>query len=323
MQQRRNGRGFWENYVEGNHLKLPELKEAAREINLVNNYIYRDDIPEYPRPQFQVSFLKHDTTAEGLKGIRQDRGFRDLCGGFRDPHERSLVWWSLSVRDEDMEAAEKKLMEEEYSGMNGQINLARFATSPAFSPKSRLGHFRFTFPLEEVLKAYSQQFCSGGQPVMQVYKTVLYKQEIMYAVLVHSPDDQEDSTEDPNAVCFFRDGRFLWRSEAMCGTHRYKLNKNNNSLGVEEIPPYPPKYYVWDNVAIAFDVGEEVLEFNVDQLRQNLKYCELDSVTYNFTDKLTAEQAEELIRDLWPESPVENLPRHTGDGDAPPPERPS
>ncbi|RVE63340.1 hypothetical protein OJAV_G00135370 [Oryzias javanicus] len=118
------------------------------------------------------------------------------------------------------------MMEEEYRGMNGQINLKRFATSPAFSPKSRLGHFRFTFPLEEVLKAYSQQFCSGGQPVMRVYETVLYKQEIVYAVLVHSPDDQKNFsqypllTEDPNAVCFFREGRFFWRSEAMCETHR-------------------------------------------------------------------------------------------------------
>ncbi|KAF6717613.1 Semaphorin-3ab [Oryzias melastigma] len=88
------------------------LKEAAGEISLDNQYIYKDDIPEYPQPQFQVSFLKHDTTAAGLKGIRQK-------GGFRNPYRGPLVWWSLSVRNEDIKAAEKKLMEEKYSGMSG------------------------------------------------------------------------------------------------------------------------------------------------------------------------------------------------------------
>ncbi|KAF6740033.1 hypothetical protein FQA47_005805 [Oryzias melastigma] len=186
MERRTNRRRSEEKYVEGKHLKLPELKEAAREVNLGNDYIFKNNIPEYPQPQFQVSFLKHDTIAAGLYGIRQD-------GGFRNPYGESLVWFSLSVRNEDIEAAERKLMEEKYPGMNGQINLMRFATSPAFSPKSRLGHFRFTFPLEEVLKAYSQQFCSGGQPVMRVLETVLHKKEIVYVVVVHSPDDQNFS----------------------------------------------------------------------------------------------------------------------------------
>ncbi|RVE63341.1 hypothetical protein OJAV_G00135380 [Oryzias javanicus] len=101
----------------------------------------------------------------------------------------------------------------------------------------------------------------------------------------------------------------------------FGLFQTNNSLEVKGTSHY--HYYVWDNVAIAFHVRKKVLKFDVDQLRQNLKDCELDSVTYNFTDKLTAEQAKKLIRDLWPESPVENLPRHTGDGEAPPLQPPS
>lgn len=62
---------------------------------------------------------------------------------------------------------------------------------------------------------------------MRIYETVLYKQEVMHVVLVHSPANQEDFSEYPllltddlDAVCVFRDGRFIWRPEAMCETHR-------------------------------------------------------------------------------------------------------
>ncbi|XP_078786679.1 uncharacterized protein LOC144983625 isoform X2 [Oryzias latipes] len=318
MQQRTNRRKYPENYVEKRHLKLPELKEAAEGCNLSNSYIYKDNIPAYPQPKFQVSFLKHDTSSVGLEGIRQDEGFRNPYGG-------SMLWWSLHVRQEDVEAAERRLMEETYPNMNGQIDLPKFATSLAFSSKSRLGNFRFSFPLDEVLQAYSQQFCAGGQPVMRVFETVLYKQEIMYSVLVHSPNGPEDFSqypllaEDQNAVCFFKDGRFIWRSEAMCGTHRFKLIQHDNNLTVEGIPDY---YYVWDNVAIAFHVGQTVLKFDVNQLRQNLKSCKRDSVTYNYREDLTAEDPEAVIRNLWPEE-EEDVPCPSRDDEAALPQPPS
>ncbi|XP_023818240.1 uncharacterized protein LOC105356488 isoform X2 [Oryzias latipes] len=318
MQRRTNRRKYPENYVEKRHLKLPELKEAAGGCRLSNSYIYRDNIPAYPQPKFQVSFLKHDTTRVGLEGIRQDEGFRN-------PYGESMLWWSLHVRKEDVKDAEKQLMEETYPNMNGKIDLPRFATSPAFSSKSRLGNFRFSFLLDEVLQAYSQQFCAGGQPVMRVFETVLYKQEIMYSVLVHSPNGPEDFShypllaEDQNAVCFFKDGRFIWRSEAMCGTHSVKLIQNDNNLTVEGIPDY---YYVWDNVAIAFHVGQTVLKFDVNQLRQNLKSCKRDSVTYNYREDLTAEDPEAVIRNLWPEE-EEDVPCPSRDDEAALPQPPS
>ncbi|XP_023818296.1 uncharacterized protein LOC105355675 isoform X4 [Oryzias latipes] len=324
MKQRINWRGCTENYVEERHLKLPELKEAAKGCHLFNSYIYKDNIPAYPQPKFQVSFLKHDTSSVGLKGIRKDEGFRNPYGGSM---RKSMLWWSLHVRQDDVKDSEKQLMKETYPNMNGQIDLPRFATSPAFLSTSRLGNFRFSFPLDEVLKAYSQQFCAGGQPVMRVFETVLYKQEIMYSVLVHSPNGPEDFSrypllaEDQNAVCFFKDGRFIWRSEAMCETHRFKLIQNDNNLTVEEIPQKLAPYYVWDNVAIAFHVRQMVLKFDVNQLRQNLEYCKRDSVNYNRSENLRAEDAEAVIRNLWPEE--EDVPRPSGDDEAALPQPPS
>ncbi|XP_044227190.1 uncharacterized protein LOC122995874 [Thunnus albacares] len=228
MERQENRRGHTEHFCEGQHLTLGDLKEKARERVLRNQYLFKEYIPAYPRPEFHVTHLKHDTDRAGLEGIGRDKGFCDP-----DPEESPrLVWWSLMMRPEDIQSAERRLLEQIYPDrteeqvQNQQRFLEKFATSPAFLKSSRLGSYRFTFPLEELLTAYSQQLCANAQPVMRVYKTVLYKQEVMYAVLVHSPANEKLFskfpllTDDPNAICAYRDGHFIWRPEAMCGTHR-------------------------------------------------------------------------------------------------------
>lgn len=113
-------------------------------------------MPEYPRPQFHLFHVKHDTNQAGLRGIHADKGFRCLSG---DP----LLWWSLVVTPEDVQSAENRLLEEAYPQRTEEQRLmqprflAHFATSAAFSKTSRLGSFRFTFPLREVLDAYGEQ----------------------------------------------------------------------------------------------------------------------------------------------------------------------
>lgn len=60
---------------------------------------------------------------------------------------------------------------------------------------------------------------------MRMYRTVLYSQEVMHVVLIHSPANEREFSQypplsdAPDAVCVYRDGRFLWRPEAMCETH--------------------------------------------------------------------------------------------------------
>ncbi|MEQ2314861.1 hypothetical protein AMECASPLE_016299 [Ameca splendens] len=294
------------------HLKLEDLKikPAVAE----NSYLFKANIPEYPKPEFHVSLLKHETTREGLQGIYTDGGFRDPNGGFRDPNGLSLIWWSLAVGPEEINDAETRLLEKTFPGVKvedpeQQKFLWKFATSPAFLETSRLGSFRFTFPLEEVLTAYRDQICSGAEPVMRVYKTVLYKQEVMYVVLVHSPEfDKKFSKypllkDDPNAVCVYRDGRFIWRSEAMCETHWYELNiRDLNQMEARRLPNH--QFYVWDHVAVALHVEntEKVLKFEVNKLQQNFKYCEEGGGTYrsNYTD---LDVAKDLVFKFWPDWP--------------------
>ncbi|KAK9531162.1 hypothetical protein VZT92_010604 [Zoarces viviparus] len=307
MEPKRNKRGILHHEFENQHLKLEDLKRTG-----VSNGYLGNEIPEYPHPEFHVCRLKHDTDKKGLYGIRRDKGFKNL-------DKDGLLWWGLDVGSEEITSAETKLLETTYpdrteeQAQKQQSFLGKFATSPAFKRTSRLGSYRFTFPLEEVLKAYSEKFCSGEPPVMRVFVTHLYKKEVMYAVLVHSPDKQEEFSRypllanDPNAVCAYEDGCFIWRSEAMCDSHTYELDlrHDENQMAARK---RNKRFYVWDNVALALHVDKEVLKFKAGQLRKNLKFCEAEKVGLipgvEFED---FSEAEEAVKELWPnnQSPLE------------------
>ncbi|XP_078101791.1 uncharacterized protein LOC144514899 [Sander vitreus] len=238
--------------------------------------------------------------------------------GFKDPSsELGLLWWSLSVGPDEIRSAERRLLKETYPDQTEeqlhmqQGFLQKFTTSPAFLKSSRLGSYRFTFPLEELLEAYSKQFCSGDPPVMRVFKTVLYKQEVNYVVLVHSPDQEQFSdypllTDNPDAVCTYRDGCFIWRPEAMSETHRYELVVGSDQMEAQKLSRRH-EFYVWDNVSIALHVDKKVLEFDAGRLRENLKFCHggypsiiPGSMFHGF------QAAEQLVHNLWPDdSPLE------------------
>ncbi|TKS83350.1 hypothetical protein D9C73_017462 [Collichthys lucidus] len=309
MQRHTNRRGYDEDFVDGRHLKLNNLKKKALRVDLEHKYLYKDSvIPAYPRPEFHVSHLNHDTNQDGLRGIRSD-------DGFKSPDKGSLLWWSLVVGPDEITSAERRLLETTYpdrteeQAQMQQSFLGKFATSQAFQKTSRLGSYRFTFPLEEVLQAYSDQFCSGAKPEMRVFKTVLYKKEVMYAVLVHMPGDQRFSDlpllpHNRKSVCAYKDGCYIWRSQAMCSEHRYELvlRPDEQQIEAEEVPWR--QYYVWDNVAIALQVDEQVLTFDSNRLRENLKFCEKAKVItarpYEFENY---EVAQTRVADLWPDNP--------------------
>ncbi|MEQ2259835.1 hypothetical protein XENORESO_019674, partial [Xenotaenia resolanae] len=105
-------------------------------------------------------------------------------------------------------------------------------------------------------------FCLGAQPIMRMYRTVLYSQEVMHVVLVHSPTSEKEYTQypllsdRPDAVCVYRDGHFIWRPEAMCGTHWYELIYRHKTRQLEAWSASSPPFYVWDHVAVALHVGQ-------------------------------------------------------------------
>ncbi|KAM4546719.1 GTPase IMAP family member 9-like [Fundulus diaphanus] len=144
---------------------------------------------------------------------------------------------------------------------------------------------------------------------MRIYETVLYKQEVMHVVLVHSPANQNFShcpllTDDPDAICVYKDGRFIWRPEAMCETHWCEMICRHDSKQLEACGVAENLHYVWDHVAVALHVGKtQVLRFDTDRLRNNLKYCCQDDVSYTPKDLKEVEfsDAKPVVRRLWPD----------------------
>ncbi|XP_004556961.3 uncharacterized protein LOC101479829 [Maylandia zebra] len=345
MEAQRKNNGSNAIFIHKHHLCLHDLKMHNQ--HLRNIYLLKTNIPEYPQPEFHVSNLKHDTQQGGLLRIWKDEGFKDPHGGLKDADGLSLVWWSLAVGPQEIQSAETRLLDrfypnriekqaeqkpsyldEIYPDLNKQKSfLWKFATSPAFAEKSRFGSYRFTFPLHEVVTAYSQQFCSGAPPMIKVFKTALYNQEVQYSVLVHSPAREKLFSEypslaydDPNAVFTYRDGHFIWRSQAMCETHSWKLTQkpDKNQMEADGLHPFQRQFYVWDNVAIALHMDHgQVLKFDCDRLRANLTYCEkpeedvLTKLSLGEKPEESAapgiqydsfENAKSLVGHLWPDA---------------------
>ncbi|XP_029375875.1 uncharacterized protein LOC115054690 isoform X2 [Echeneis naucrates] len=234
-------------------------------------------------------------------------------GGFRNPNitedRPPLVWWSLNLRPEDITSAEARFLQNKYPDLitpQAQAEarfLEHFATSPAFLKTSRLGSYRFTVSVEDVLNAYSQQFCSGAAPVLRAFETILYKKEVMYVVLVHSPDHQQYEDypllgDDPGTVCYYRDGQFIWTAQAMCSTHRYELVKipEENQFRADKLNR--GIYYIWDNVAIALHMEkDQVLKFDPDKL--SVTPCEQDEIVYRDNFDSLKEAEGHIKRSPW------------------------
>ncbi|KAM4546735.1 uncharacterized protein V3H82_020460 [Fundulus diaphanus] len=90
----------------------------------------------------------------------------------------------------------------------------------------------------------------------------------------------------------------------MCETHWYELvKKNANQMEAKPVVG-KPQFYVWDHVAVALHVEDEqqVLKFDVEKLRQNLKYCEKGNVPTcgSFTH---FDEAKVKVQTLWPKCP--------------------
>ncbi|XP_018951633.1 uncharacterized protein LOC109081088 isoform X2 [Cyprinus carpio] len=265
---RTNDRGHRELYYDKQHLKLEELKQKQIE----NNYLYRS-IPGHPENvEFQVSYLRHNTNLQGFFGILDTGGFKKPTRS--DSPIRDLVWWSPDISREDITIAENEYLD----GYIVKPFLHRFTSSPAFLSSSRMGNFRFSMSINELLRSYQQQFCAGQEPSIRIFETVVYKQEVMYSIVIHAPRAHNLFSEYPllkdtqDAVCVFRENTIIWRPQAMSKTHRFRLSRNMKAI---RIPKIARKEYMWDNIGVAFHVPHgEIFHFSREILTESLRLCE-------------------------------------------------
>lgn len=301
--QRQNQRGITETFFRGEHQSIETLK---METPLSCRRLISKDIPLYPkadRAEFHVDTVCHVTTPTGLTGIMDLSGFTaGQTGGF--------TWWALHITEGEIEAAENRFIEKEQlsfdptTGEEQRHNpfLKEFTTSPVFQKGSRYGNFKFTFPLEDLMQMYTEQICEGEKPVLRVYETVVYKQEIMYVVVVHGPDVTEFdeypllADENDKAICIYKDGQIVWRAEAICETHTKKLiiNRESGTVETEELGR-GFEYFMWDNVTLAFHLpADRTLQVEEGVLKERLHACE-GIRPFLQGEFLTLEEAEEVV----------------------------
>ncbi|XP_041748811.1 uncharacterized protein LOC121578511 [Coregonus clupeaformis] len=285
MKCRKNARFVKETFSSGEHKNITTIKQDNTLLGKaeIARYLSRQDIPPYPEaPEYHLSKVAHVTTKRGLDGILESGGFN---GG-----EKSFLWCNLPVDDDDINAAEHRYLEKIFPDRTPEQRqmqqpfLSKFTTSPAFRKASRFGNFRFTFILSDLLKMYSQQICGGEEPVLRVYETVVYKQEIMYIVLVHCPHDNEfekypvlgDGSDD--AVCGYRKGNVVWHAQAMSKTHAVGLaiDEVNQIVGTDS---GCDEWYMWDHVTLAFHLPQgQTLQFDRKIVIENLTTCDADEM---------------------------------------------
>lgn len=300
---RKNARQAKEIVFEKQFIAIEDLK---RNKDIQGEIIFRylsKSIPECPSIEFHITKMAHVTNKTSLPSIWKS-------GGFKGFGKDSLSWWSPKIVEVDIRAAEERYLEKLFPDMTKEEKtahspfLSKFTTSPLFMNEfSRYGNFRFTFPLTELMEAYKKQKCEGQEPVFRIYETKLFKQEIEYVVLVHSPKFNEKFKDFPlltSSPLISYDGHeIIWRAQAICETHKCKLVKLENGVLAEKLEKKYQEFYVWDQVSLVFHISE-VLTIPKRKLKESQKCCKLDpNVNLSKAKNCSSlEEAEKFIESL-------------------------
>ncbi|XP_056310906.1 uncharacterized protein LOC130222342 [Danio aesculapii] len=314
IKSRINDRRIKENFIEKQHVSTEILQtlDDMRITHMYENYLHKN-IQDYPTPiEFHITEVAHITNKISLPQIWRFEGFKGL-------NSNSLSWWSLKINDADIQEAEERYLETKFPDRSKEERAAqqpflrKFTTSPLFKDESRYGNFRFTFPLSELMEAYKKQKCEGEEPVLRIYETKLFKQEIEYVVLVHSPQFNEKFKDFPlltsNPIVAYDGQQIIWKAQAICETHTLELETIGNMAVTQRKERY--EHYVWDQVSLAFHTNE-VLTFSKKRLKASLSACQRDQYvnldkwknTYVHKD-ISLEEAEKIIENLQDDEPEE------------------
>ena len=218
--------------------------------------------------RIRINNLAHFTCKDNATGIIKSKGFKGREKKI-DENERGdvikkcLSWWSPKFTEEDINLVRKTLHEAimHFYGENDEQEILKnqFATSDAFLPnKRRYGGIFFEYGINELCQHY-EKYRAIGQEIKIQYKilgTYVYKQEIMYAVLVCSDKDKQFAkypavSGDGNngAVVTRNNQNWVWRPQATSTIIR-RLD------GFEG----QPKFRRWEHVAFAFYVPHDVFD---------------------------------------------------------------
>ncbi|KAK2892401.1 hypothetical protein Q8A67_012389 [Cirrhinus molitorella] len=300
---RTNERGKRVLFLEGEHISIQDMKmrpDPILEQEHIQRYLSKC-IPDYPTPvEFNSTELTHVTNKTRVQEIWK-------LGGFKGLDKDSFSWWSLKINEADIRAAEERYLESLFPNRSEEEKtaqhpfLSQFTTSPAFDNKtSRYGNFNFTFPLTELMEAYKIQKCDGEEPILRIYGTKVFKKEIGYVVLVHSPVFNKKFSQFPeltsSPLVAYDGKKIIWKAQAICGTHNYQTVISGNTAFIQRMRAH--QFYVWDHISLVFHT-KDVLTFPKRKMKTSLNWCNLDlNVNLSNGEQCPHFEAEEFIKSL-------------------------
>ena len=142
-----------------------------------------------------INNLAHFTREDNAANIIASLGFK---GGMKkineDNIQASLSWWSPKFTEEDINLVRntiERAIRPFYKENDDPESLKnQFATSDAFIPQAwRYGSIFFEYGIDELCQHYERYRANNIQ--YKILGTYVYRQEIMYAVLVCSDEDEQ------------------------------------------------------------------------------------------------------------------------------------
>ncbi len=131
--------------------------------------------------------------------------------------------------------------------------------------------------------------------------TKLFRQEIEYVVLVHSPQFNENFSRFPlltSSPWVAYDGhQIIWKAQAICETHNFQLVIRGKTAMTECMSSH--QFYVWDHVSLVFH-SKDILTVPKRKLKASLSCCELDRAVNLSKGKncSSLDEAEKFIKTL-------------------------
>ncbi|XP_028649830.1 uncharacterized protein LOC114646025 [Erpetoichthys calabaricus] len=257
-------------------------------------HTYLSKNPLQAKVKLYITKLQHATTKTGLNGIIEE-GFK----GFSSQDSNgSHFFYCTGVPDSDKVDLKIRQWLTQYPEIEQtEENVKSFQNSPAFSDNSRYGNYKFTFELDDIIKAYRDQICGGKDPVFRIYGTFCYKKEIVYMVVVHSPDTGDFDnfpylpTDMHGSICGKDNAGIYWCPEAMSDNYLYEQFEGTGTIRC----PYN-EYFVWDHVVFAFNVPSN-LKFKTEYLYEHLTACDIGEINLA-GERETKQEAEQYIKIL-------------------------
>ncbi|KAL3878293.1 hypothetical protein ACJMK2_030658 [Sinanodonta woodiana] len=241
----------------------------------IRKYRYTRDYVKYNGEEYYPNITKRLKFSEIIHATHQDKLLSILHDGGLKPGRKIIPDCTLYIFVDElkdyyiMQCRMENQLFSPVTDISAAVDCRSIVNSPCFEPMSRYGDFKLTFEIQNVIEAYSQQFCLSRKPDFRMLGTFIYKMEIMHTVLVCPPFTEDAETyplldqsqtpvicEDPE-----KEGTFIWCPDST--GDKDKAAKDHNKRG---------PFRRWEHVTFAFCVPDGII-FKLDHLSSHVSVC--------------------------------------------------